>query len=265
MKECFLMRPLIGIPLRAGVRGELKRPVYYSNQSYIHAVEQAGGIPILLPIMEEMANLHTVLPRLDGLLLSGGQDIHPGNYDEDVLDVVDDIDPQLDEMEFTLARWAWHEDVPTLGICRGMQLLNVALGGSLYQDLATQYAAEKQLQHANWKLPRNQIAHMVSVMPASRMEQVLGTHKVSVNSLHHQAIKKPGKGVVVSGWAEDGVAELIEVAERTFMLGTQCHPEELYRKHPEWLNLFSAFVEASAEHMRHPLDTVTISSLPTTA
>ncbi|GER90400.1 gamma-glutamyl-gamma-aminobutyrate hydrolase [Dictyobacter vulcani] len=240
------MRPLIGVPCRTGVRGEnAEKPVYYSNKSYIHAVESAGGVPVIIPILNDHEILRSLLGRLDGLLLSGGIDVHPNMYKEEAAVDLGETDPELDKLELYLARWAWQEDMPTLGICRGMQLMNISLGGNLYQDLDTGYEGDL-LKHANWHLPRNEIIHSVTIAPDSRMRQILGVDKILVNSLHHQAIKQPGKGVVTSGLAEDGIVELIEIPERSFMLGTQCHPEELYADNPVWSRLFRSFVDASA-------------------
>jgi putative glutamine amidotransferase len=247
------MRPLIGILCRTGVRGEnLEKPIYYSNKSYIHAVESAGGIPVLIPILKDFDSLHALLSRLDGLLLSGGIDVHPVAYQEEARAELTETDLELDKLELVLARWAWQEDMPMLGICRGMQVLNVALGGTLYQDLATQYP--KSLQHANGNLPRNQVVHSVDIVPDSRIRQVLGVDDVMVNSIHHQAVKELGKGIVASGFAEDGVVELLEVPERSFMLAVQSHPEELYHDYPVWTRLFRAFVVACSEKMDQQLD-----------
>lgn len=247
-----MMRPLIGIPCRTAVRDDnVEKPVYYSNKSYVHAVEDAGGVPVLIPIMNNFDSLHSLLSRMDGLLLSGGIDVHPSSYQEKVSAVLSETDPELDELELVLARWALKEDIPTLGICRGMQLINVALGGTLYQDLDAGF--ETDLQHANWNLPRNQIIHQVKLTPESQMSQVLGADSVPVNSLHHQAVKKLGRGIIASGQAEDGLVELLEVSDRSFMLATQCHPEELYHEYPVWERLFSAFVDACTEKMSQRL------------
>ena len=236
------MRPLIGIPCHAGVRAETERPIYYNNRTYIHAVERAGGVPILIPIFDDLDELHTLLPRLDGLLLSGGIDVDPSNYGELPHPLLTDTNPQLDALELAMARWAFDKNIPTLGICRGMQVMNVALGGTLYQDLGDLFAGS--LRHKNWDLPRNTLVHSVHIDAGSRMEQILGTRELRANSLHHQAVHNPGKGVCVTGCAEDGVPELIEVPGHRFMLGVQCHPEEIYTDIPVWTRLFVAFVEA---------------------
>ena len=236
------MRPLIGIPCHADFRAGTGRPIYCNNRTYVHAVEGAGGVPILIPLLDNLSSLDTLLPRLDGLLLPGGVDVRPDYYGEEPHPLLDDGDRKLDELELTLANWALQEDIPTLGVCRGMQLLNVAMGGSLYQDLLNQCPGS--IQHCNRDLPRTHIAHRVYVEAGSRMDKILGTHEFWVNSLHHQAVKTPGKGVRISGRAEDGVAELLEAPEYRFMMAVQCHPEEIYTKEPACARLFSAFVQA---------------------
>jgi putative glutamine amidotransferase len=243
------MRPLIGIPCHAGERKDTSRPIYYNNRAYIRAVEHAGGTPVLIPLLEDLSGLHALLPHLNGLLLSGGVDIEPRYYHENPHPQLGETDPQLDEMELALARYALESNLPTLGVCRGMQLLNVALGGSLYQDLHAQYPGS--LHHANPHLPRNTIIHGVQVERGSRMEGILGARKVVVNSLHHQAIKQPGRGVCITGRAEDGVAELMEVPGHRFMLAAQCHPEELYAEHLAWSRLFKAFIDACTKGADH--------------
>ncbi len=236
------MRPLIGIPCHAGLRADTARPIYGNNRSYVHAVEDAGGVPVLIPLLGDLSALGSLLPRLDGLLLSGGMDIQPHYYGETPHPQLGEVDPQLDELELALARWAEREDVPTLGICRGHQLLNVALGGSLYQDLATQNPST--VRHSNWDKPRNTIVHEVRIEKGSRLAEILGTYSIAANSLHHQAVKTAGRGVRITGYAPDGGIEMLEVSKHQFMIGVQCHPEELYKDDPQWGRLFEAFVEA---------------------
>ncbi|HEY4386673.1 MAG TPA: gamma-glutamyl-gamma-aminobutyrate hydrolase family protein [Ktedonobacteraceae bacterium] len=240
------MRPLIGIPCQTRIYSETNRPsrpIVFNNKSYIRAVEQAGGVPILIPLLDDLSGLQTLLPRLDGLLLAGGIDVDPQHYHEDAHPQLGETNPQLDALEIALAQWALQEDLPTLGICRGMQILNVALGGNLYQDLDAQFPGS--LRHPNWDLPRNKIVHSVRIEQNSLLAKVLDTHEIKVNSLHHQAVKESGEDARISGYAEDGVAELMEVPQHRFMLGAQCHPEELYKEHPNWNLLFTAFIQAS--------------------
>jgi putative glutamine amidotransferase len=239
------MRPLIGIPCRAGMRAKTEKLIYFSNRSYVQAVEYAGGVPVLIPLLEDVESLDSLLIHLDGLLLSGGLDIHPSQYQDEAHELLGETDANLDKLELMLARWAWRNDIPTLGICRGMQLLNVSLGGKLYQDLDSEYSRE--IQHANWGSPNEKLVHLVKIEQGSRMQEALGTDEVFTNSFHHQAVKAPGKGVVISGYAEDGVAETLEVPSRRFMLAVQCHPEELYKGQAAWARLFKAFVAACEE------------------
>jgi len=238
------MRPVIGIPCQADFRAGSQRPIYGNNRTYVHAVESAGGLPILIPMLNDIAKLEDLLPRLDGILFSGGIDIQPGLYGEQKHPATDMFDPQLDAFETALLNWALQEDIPILGVCRGMQLLNVVLGGTLYQDIADQYTTD--LNHCQRDLPRTELTHRVIIEQGSQTEQVLGTQQFSINSLHHQAIKMPGKGVRISGRAEDGLAELLEVPAHRFALGIQGHPEEIHSDVPACFNLFQGFVNACA-------------------
>jgi putative glutamine amidotransferase len=254
------MRPLIGIPCHAGQRAETDRPIYYNNRTYIHAVERAGGMPILIPILDDLSGLEVLLPRLDGVLISGGIDVDPRYYQQDPHPLLGETNPHLDALEIDIVRWAVHNNVPMLGICRGMQLINIALGGTLYQDVAADIPGS--LRHANWDFPRNKLIHSVNIVPGSRLEAILGVRELPVNSLHHQSVKEPGQGVIVTGYAEDGVAEMLEVPDQHFMMAVQCHPEELYTDQPVWSRLFVAFVDACKSRYTHSQQKTSIEVLP---
>jgi putative glutamine amidotransferase len=245
------MRPLIGIPCRPLIRAETGRPIYANNRAYVHAVESAGGLPILIPMINDLNILTALLSRLDGLLLPGGMDLHPSRYGEEVHPLTEVADLELDEFEITLASWAFQQDIPVLGICRGMQLINIVLGGTLFQDISNQYP--NSIAHSHRHLPHTHLAHHINVEPGSRMEAILGAREVKVNSLHHQAIKDPGKGVRVTGHAPDGVPELIEVSGYRFVMAAQSHPEEIYTIEPAFKRLFSAFVQASSSRMHEEI------------
>ncbi len=250
------MRPLIGIPCQADYREGSGRPIYGNNRTYVHALENAGGIPVLIPMLNDVSLLEPLLMRLDGLLLSGGVDIDSGQYHEDAHLHLGEVDLRLDELELSLVRWALRENLPVLGICRGMQLLNVALGGSLYQDLESQ--KEEAIVHCRRELPRNTLIHNVHVVEGSQMEKVLGTNEMWMNSLHHQSVKDLGRNVQISGRSADGVAELLEVSGYPFVMGIQGHPEELYSSEPVCANLFSAFVAACSNHAQAPAMVTTV-------
>jgi len=241
------MRPLIGIPCRALIRAETGRPIFANNRSYVHAVESAGGLPILIPMINDHNILTALLSRLDGLLLPGGMDLHPSSYGEEVHPLTEEVDLELDEFEITLASCAFQQDIPVLGVCRGMQLINIVLGGTLFQDIDDQYPDNIAHSHRDWH--RAHLAHHIIVQPGSRMETILGAREVMVNSLHHQAIKEPGKGVHITGRAPDGVPELLEVTGYRFVMAAQSHPEEIYSIEPAFQRLFSAFVQASSSRM----------------
>jgi len=155
------MRPLIGIPCQADYREGSGRPIYCNNRSYVHAIEHAGGVPVLIPMVNDLGTLHTLLERLDGILFSGGTDIQPVHYGEDPHPLLGKVDQQLDELELTMARWALTENIPTLGVCRGMQLVNVALGGTLYQDVDA--LASPTIKHSTRELPRNTLIHSIHI------------------------------------------------------------------------------------------------------
>ena len=245
------MRPLIGIPCRALIRAETGKPIFANNRSYVHAVESVGGLPILIPMINDLTILTALLSRLDGLLLPGGIDLHPSHYGEEAHPLSDEADLELDEFEITLASWALQQGIPVLGVCRGMQLINVVLGGTLYQDIDNQYP--NSIAHSHRHLPHTYLAHHINVEPGSRMEAILGAREVRVNSLHHQAIKDAGKGVRISGHAPDGVPELIEVSGYRFVMAAQSHPEEIYSIEPAFKRLFSAFVQASSSSMNEEI------------
>lgn len=245
------MRPLIGIPCHALIRAETGRPIYANNRAYVHAVESAGGLPILIPLIKDLTTLTALLSRLDGLLLTGGIDVHPSRFGEEVHPLTEEADPELDEFEINLTCRALQQDMPVLGICRGMQLLNIVLGGTLYQDIDLMYPDNVVHSHRDW--PRTHFAHHISVEPGSRMEKILGTRDVKVNSLHHQAIKEPGKGVLITGRAPDGIPELLEVIGYRFVMAVQAHPEEIYAIEPAFGRLFAAFVQASSARVDEEL------------
>lgn len=234
------MRPLIGIVAQSHGREE---PGMRTNAAYVHAVEDAGGLPVIIPLLRDHNVLRQLYDRLDGLLLTGGPDVHPRHYGEEVRPACGRIDEPLDVVELALLRWALDDDRPFFGICRGMQMLNVVCGGTLYQDLPSEYPGAIDHRPGNG---RTALVHEVQVEPGTRLADLLGTTRLRVNSTHHQAVRVVAPGLVVSARAEDGVVEGLEHPGKTFALGVQSHPEELYREHREFARLFEAFVAAAA-------------------
>lgn len=235
--------PVIGLPTLAIPRGE-KPPRFGINQAYVAALVGAGCAPVLIPLLEDDSLLRAIFERLDGIVFPGGADVAPAEYGEEPLPGINVIESARDNTELRLARWAYEASLPTLGICRGQQLLNVALGGTLYQDLLTQGATG--LDHSDGDgRARSALVHRVALEPDSRLAQLIDETTVEVNSLHHQAIKSVAPALTVTGRAEDGVIEAVEAGDARFLIAVQWHPEELTDL--PWVSrLFKAFARAAA-------------------
>ncbi len=221
-------------------------------EDYVASVEQAGARARVLEVSESPRK---VLGEIDGVLLTGGGDVDPVLYGEARHDSIDDAEPGRDEFEIDLARRAMEADMPLLAICRGAQVLNVAAGGSLVQDIPSSVATT--LTHTI-KEPKNALAHDVKVAPGSRLEQALGSvvdgsHACRVNSRHHQSVARLGADLVTSATAPDGIIEAIEHAGADFCLGVQWHPENFWRT-GEFRPLFDAFVAAARERAEKARD-----------
>jgi putative glutamine amidotransferase len=239
-----MARPVIGIPCYAGKRAGTLRPFYGNNRAYTKAVEMAGGTPVLIPHFDDLADLEPLCSRLDGLLLPGGVDVHPHTYGEDVHPLLGTVDPNEDRLELALANYFLEMDLPILGICRGMQLLNVAARGTLYQDIQAQ--RPHSMKHAYTGKPRAHRAHAISIIPGTHLANLLGTEPLMVNSFHHQGVRTLGRNAVVSAAAPDDVIEGIEFPNHRFVLAIQYHPEELVVDGDERsLHLFKGFIQAA--------------------
>jgi putative glutamine amidotransferase len=211
---------------------------------YVTSIEQAGGRVRILEVSESPRALVNVL---DGVLLTGGGDVDPVLYGQDRHDTVSDAEPGRDEFELDLARRALADDLPLLGICRGAQVLNVAAGGSLVQDIPSALPGSAAHQIAT---PADALAHPVTVTPGSALAAALaGRTECAVNSRHHQSVARAGTGLIVSAVAPDGVIEALEAPDATFCLAVQWHPENFCRS-GEFASLFTAFVNAARSRRR---------------
>lgn len=237
-----MFAPLIGITTSLTVDKAPERASV--NIAYIRAVQDAGGIPVLLPPHLSNEARAALWQRLDGLVLTGGGDIDPARFDQPRHPKTEEVAPARDELELGLTRRALDEDVPLFAICRGLQVLNVALGGTLIQDLPSERPGS--LQHSQ-REPRPEPTHAVKVMgEGTRLGRVLGSLEVNVNSMHHQAIDRLGFGLREVAWAPDGVIEGVELPDDDhFVLGVQWHPEELIGHDQAARNLFLALIEAA--------------------
>ncbi|MEM7033044.1 MAG: gamma-glutamyl-gamma-aminobutyrate hydrolase family protein [Chloroflexota bacterium] len=239
--------PIIGIPCRLDVSAIYKgRPIHSQNTAYIEAVIQAGGIPLLVPVNPDKGALRKVYDRLDGVLLAGGGDVDPVRYGETKHETVMLIEDERDQVELAMTRWAIDEEKPLFGVCRGIQVMAVATGGTLWQDLPSQVPAvlEEDYTHSNGDLPRNTLVHEVELLPGSQIAEITGESRIAVNSLHHQAVKQAPSGYEITGRSQDGVIEVIEQPDHQFCLGVQWHPEEMVKDEASARKLFAAFVEA---------------------
>jgi putative glutamine amidotransferase len=219
-----------------------------SLDDYVASIEQSGGRARVLEVTESPQK---VISEVQGVLLTGGGDVDPAFYGQDRHPSVEDAEPGRDEFEIGLARRALESNVPLLAICRGAQVLNVAAGGTLVQDIPDNVSTERS--HA-MEHPKDEVAHPVKVVAGSRLERALGpavdaTHTCHVNSRHHQSVGRLGKELSASAVAEDGVVEAIEAPAADFCIGVQWHPENFW-KTGEFRGLFESFVKA-AERLRN--------------
>jgi len=237
--------PVIGIPGRADALAQYpSAPLYGLGQAYVHAVTQAGAAPVVIPPGLDPPLVRAIFTRLDGLLLAGGEDIDPARYGQTPHECLGRTTPERDRLEIILCRMALDSRVPILGICRGIQVLNVATGGTLYQDLASQRPQGERHDFFSSEFPRDRLSHPVTLNPDSLVARILEAENLKVNSLHHQGIERLGEGWRAVGHAPDGLVEAIEAPDHPFAVAVQWHPEELV-KHPDHsLRLFRALVEA---------------------
>ena len=223
--------------------GDSKQPDFFVlRDDYVRAIETAGGLPLVLAPgrPEDAADF---LDRVDALVLSGGADVDPSAYGEERHPSVTRVHPERDAFELALAREAVARDLPTLAICRGHQLLNVASGGTLVQDIPSQVpaASDHDPDTERWE-----VCHDVDVLPGTRLRAILGRDRVSVNSFHHQAVRRLGDGFVLSArGAEDGVIEAMEMPDRRFVIGVQWHPESFWDRPAGFQPLFEALLTAA--------------------
>jgi putative glutamine amidotransferase len=216
-------RPVIGITVGTCSTSQ-QTPRFGTNQVYTRSVGQAGGIAILIPPMPEREAV-ALLDRLDGLLIPGGADVHPGFYGEAPFPNVEEADQSRDNLEMALIRAAEKRRMPIFAICRGQQMVNVVHGGTLYQDIKTQTGSRVK-HHSPKSRGRAYLAHDVQIETDSWFAETVHSRQLKVNSLHHQAARKIGRGLRVTALSPDGIIEGLETADRR-VVAVQCHPEEL--------------------------------------
>lgn len=231
------MQPVIGITCSHDVN--LDRA--FLPYAYSRAIEKAGGLPLLLPMVSDFAAIVQTLQLVDGVLLSGGVDMDPVHQGDEPEYGLGEITPDRDHFEIALARAALEENKGVLAICRGMQLLNVVAGGTVYQDIYSEVSGP--LKHSQ-DAPRWYPTHKIKIEAGSYLAGMLRAREIRVNSFHHQAVQRVAEGFRVTAEAEDGIIEAIESTKHAFVMGIQCHPEAMWERDPYFLRIFETFVEA---------------------
>ncbi len=232
-------KPVIGIS--SYVEGTTAR----LGLTYIESVRKAGGIPVVIPLTVDTAQIADIIAVIDGLILSGGEDVSPFLFDEEPHKNLGEVVPDRDIFDLELAKQMLAAGKPILAICRGEQVLNVALGGSLYQDIPSQVTGA--IQHSQ-KAPRNYGSHSIRIVEHSLLYKILKTKELKVNSFHHQAVKKLGKGLKITATAPDGIVEAVEL-EGFPVLGLQFHPEGfVYSGNMDFLPIFEWLVKSCGEN-----------------
>jgi putative glutamine amidotransferase len=248
------LRPIIGI---VGANYERKSGGIVAGVSttYLRAVEAGGGIPLLIHLTEDWAVLEALYARCDALLFHGGGDIDPARFGTVMIAACGTPDPLRDDVELWLAQRALADGMPLLGICRGIQLLNVAMGGTLYQDIPSELPDALDHYASRNAEGRMLMPHSITIQADSWLAEQLGTTDIPVNTFHHQALREVGSGLRVVAHAPDGVIEAVEGTGSSFVAGVQCHPEDLWdAAEPRWLRFFSGFVQVASHTAAYSYD-----------
>lgn len=244
-------RPIIGIATQTldPIPGQLPL-AWVMGQKYVRVLRSVGAIPWVIPLLEgDEETLTEIYRRLDGIFLTGGVDVDPARYAEEKRPACGRIDPPRDWTELNLVRWARADGKPVLGVCRGMQVINVALGGTLYQDIAKDYRAGLKhdcFPNAENDYRRDQLIHDIRIESGTRLAHTMGAARATVNSMHHQAVRTLGESLKISATAPDDVIEGLEGSNGQYLVGVQWHPEELADTQAGMKRLFESFTQAAA-------------------
>ncbi|CAN5790251.1 gamma-glutamyl-gamma-aminobutyrate hydrolase family protein [soil metagenome] len=248
-------RPIIGVPTQTlqaidGIPEGLPHS-WVMNHRYFLALTAVGALPWMVPLLsDDPDTLRGIYDRLDGVFIAGGVDMHPESYGEEVHELCGRTDPPRDTVELLFARWALEEGKPILGVCRGMQVINVAAGGSLYQDCGEQFSGSiKHDYFPNAGFARDHLAHEIEMEAGTRLRGIYGSGTALVNSMHHQGIRTMGAGLRSSAYAPDGLIEALEDdGEHRFAIGVQWHPEMLIDTDAPTRRLFATFVQSAVAY-----------------
>jgi putative glutamine amidotransferase len=248
------VRPVIGMAAETlGEKPVHTSPGWVMEQRYVQVLAGLGAVPWIIPLLDgDEETLRSIYPRLDGVFLTGGVDIDPSCYQQQRHPLCGRTDPPRDWTETRLLQWAMNDRKPILGVCRGLQMINVSLGGSLFQDVPTQLkgAIEHDSLPPAGSDSSNPIMHPVRVARGTKLHDILGASEIEVNSTHHQGIAELAQGLVPAAWAPDGLIEAIEANERDgpYLVAVQWHPEDMAQHVPPMRQLFQSFLEAAAAY-----------------
>lgn len=234
------MKPVIGVT--TFLNNQVKKSIISVNFNYVNSILLAGGIPVLIPLITDKDKLYEYLNTLDGIVFTGGEDVSPLLYGENPLNKIKMTADDRDEYEFTLFKGAYERKIPVLGICRGAQLINVALKGTLYQDINEQ--VKNSLGHSPFDNYADQLYHSVKILDGSKLYEIFKKDNIYVNSFHHQAVKDLGENLKISAISTDGIIEAYESTNDSFIMGIQWHPEGLTIKYPQFVGIFEALIKA---------------------
>lgn len=232
-------KPMIGLTPYYNI--ETREP--YMRPAYLKAILAAGGIPVILPPEGTISDLQQLTDTLDGLVFTGGPDVHPFYFGEEILAQCVNVSSIRDTLELALLPLVMETRKPILGICRGAQLLNIGLGGDVYQDIPSQFAQEFPIAHNqsfSYEIP----SHSVTIQTGTLLDQIILAAQIRVNSMHHQAVRRLASGLIASAYAPGQLIEAIEMPDYPFFLGVQWHPEYLWEQDEATGRIFQSFVSA---------------------
>ena len=244
-------RPIIGVTTQTlqaidGIPAGLPTSVVMNQRYYAAVAVAGGGAPVLIPLLDDIDALRATYEACAGILIPGGVDMDPATYGEAPHEKLGRIDPDRDRVELQLTRWCVEDKKPLLGLCRGLQVINVAQGGTLFQDLEAQLdGAIRHDYFPTYGFERDHLSHDVAVEPSSRLRALVDLERLPVNSMHHQGVKRLGMGLVACARASDGLIEAVESANGHWMVGVQWHPEVFEADDPHTRDLFRGFVDAA--------------------
>ncbi|MBC8590975.1 gamma-glutamyl-gamma-aminobutyrate hydrolase family protein [Wansuia hejianensis] len=237
------MKPVIGLTSQIEYSGRIK--LSKINYTYIKAISEGGGVPIIIPNLKRLEDIDKYLDMIDGLIFTGGEDVSPLLFDENPIKEVTHICYERDTMELTLFKKAYNRGIPIFGICRGIQLINIGLGGSLYQDINRQ--VPNSLGHVSaYRIEGGY--HTIDIEEDTILYDIFNKKKICVNSQHHQSVKSLGKNLKINSTSSDGIIEGIESTNEKFVLGVQFHPEAMIDRHEEFKGIFEHFIVKCEEY-----------------